>query len=127
MQDMPAARRLREALRSLTTNMLYSSLLKSLLVSFESRNESRSSSGYGASVAITALLRMNFVTLTLFAYAVSGAQWFKIFQSIPLNIVGLFVSVAVHSQVFGRLQRERSTHSVASDRISATVPLWVWY
>jgi hypothetical protein len=107
----------------------YLSLLESLLRWFESRGESASSARYGASIAIAALLTMNIVTLTLFAYGLSGARWFRIFQNIPLNILGVFALVALHWHLIGRIQRGgvRTDHAASGSKARTSVPLWLGY
>ena len=109
--------------------MPYRLLLRSVLDRFESRGESASSARFAASAAATALLTLNLVTITLFAHAFTGARWFRIFQSVPLNIAGILALIALHWYVIGRMQQQssRSADAVGRSSMRTGVPLWVWY
>jgi hypothetical protein len=103
--------------------MLYLELLASLVHWFESRGENESHARYAASIAVSVLVAMNVVTITLFAHGLTGARWFRIFQSVPLNILSIFALVALHWWLIGRIKKGDERRNYAR----RLVPIWLVY
>jgi hypothetical protein len=75
------------------------------------------------------LLGMNVATVMLFGYELVGLQWLDIFESAPVNILGLAAVVAFHLWLIGRIQRRdvRAGYAEVDRKASAVKHLWLWY
>jgi hypothetical protein len=109
-----------------TIQMPYLLLLASLLRWFESRGERGTHARYAASIAMSVLIFINIVTLTLFAYGLTGARWFQFLENIPLSIVVIFALVALHWRVIGQIQSSDVPSSYARSGIANKVPAPIW-
>lgn len=116
-------------LKALRILAFYLSLLESMLRWFESRGEQGAYARYAAAVAISVLLVVNLVTITMFAYGLGGVRWFELFGNIPLNILGISALVALHWWLIGRIPadaraNDAPTYAEAHRRVPICLIYW---
>jgi hypothetical protein len=111
--------------------MPYLTLLRSFLGWFESRGESASSARFGTAAAMAVFLCINLTTALLLTVGLVGRRHryiLDIFDSVPLNIMGLATALAFNWWLIGKI-KVRAARGLFGGSITVSTPkyLWAWY